>query len=338
MRLEPCNTIINNLVKNKSFNLKNFNRKIQNQNLSKNLTYIDIMALHQYIDSKRMMANIDMNALQKLYKNQGRDFISKAVSFFMNTYKYPSVLKPCICYNAKINAPMAFSPANNALCINENEIADLEIEELLVGLRHEFKHFENFVNILRCAKLRLQVVKFYATQSAAEDKLNELYREHKSKPNEKFEALDKYWDCLNYYNEHPDDEKLKEKIKIFEKYRQAAVKKFGWIKFDTEESMRVEKIFTEQKKQVLNPVGLEKHSFWRYQASYDEYDAFLAQKVFENQITGNKDCLFSILKKSNQNLLNAATTNTILCKKLTKELKQALKSEDELLISFLNYD
>lgn len=339
MRLEPCNAIINNLVKNKSFSLKHFNRKIPNQYLSKDLTYIDLMALHQYTDSKRMAANIDTDALKKLYQKRGQHFLTGAVSFLMNTYNYPSALKPHIAYNKLIDGIMGFIPQDNTIAINLDRITGLSLEECLITIRHEFRHFENFVNILRCAKLRSQVVKFYATQSAAEYKLNELYIKHKKiKPNEKFEALDRYFDCLNYYYAHPEDKKLREKIKIIEKYRQIAIKKLGWIMFDKKESKRVEKIFAEHKKQVLNPVGLKKHGFWQYQASYDEYDAFLAQKVFENQITGNKNCLFSILKKSNQDLLNVTTSNSMLCKNLSKELKQALKSDDELLITFLNYD
>ena len=123
-----------------------------------------------------------------------------------------------------------------------------------------------------------------------------------------------------------------------EKYRQIAVKKLGWIRIDTEESKRAEKVFAEYKKQSLKPAGLEKQSFWQYYTSYDEYEAYLSQKVFENQITGNKDCLFSMLKKCNKSFINLIASDTGVCKYLSKELKQALKSDDELLISFLHLD
>jgi hypothetical protein len=277
--------------------------------------------------------------LPKLYKKRGKRFLSGAITYLMKTYDYPTQLKPKFQYNAIIDGTMGFSAEDNIIYVNLDRISDLTLTKLLGVIRHEFRHFEQFVDTLRCPTIWDEAIDFYAVHSMVNERLNALYKLHKkTNPKKKFNALNTSWDCINYYEEHPEDPKLKEKYKKLKKYREIAVQKLGWIIPNTEESKRVEKIFAEHKTQELRPAGLGEMSLLQYQYQYTEADAFTAQKLFENQITGNKKCLFSILKESNQKLLDVCTLDDKFCKYLSKDLKDRVRRDEELLVNFINED
>ena len=339
MKLEPWNPVINNLVKKRSFSLKSFNRKLPNQTCSKNLTYTDVMVFHQYIDSKRLNHNVNFEELQKLFHKKGKNFVSEAVSYFMKIYKYPPELRPRVIYTKYVNDFMSFSLIDNTMYINKRKTANMSLKERLIAIRHEFRHFEQSLDVLRCKELKSAPVEFYAKLNIVQEKLNDAYNAHlAAKPNEEFDAISTYWDYLNYYNDHPNDKNLLEKRKIIKKYRQKIIKHLGWIMPKTENSKRAIEMFKETAEQEINPAGLFKKDFLDYQFSYSEYDAFLAQKLFKNQIAENPKCLFSILKQSNKDLLNLSTSNDIFCKDLSKKVKSMNKIYDDLPINFLHCD
>lgn len=337
MRIEPNIPIIKKLVCEKSFSLNSFHKKVPNQAVSKKLTYLDVLSFHNYIDSKRLSKNENIEEINKLKNLTGKDLINSVIGYFMKEYKYPKELQPKVKNNKAIDGSMGFSPLTNTIFVNPSNIEDNSFENIICITRHEFKHFENFVNMLRNSYINKKAVKLLSCASAAENKLNEQYKMHEQiNPNEIFDAKNIFKGCIIYYDKHPEDMLYIKKYNELNNYRKIAIKKLGILPRRSEENYRTQKIFEEYKKKIILYTEKEINSVLDNHCTYDEYEAYLSGIIFKNQIFEKDRCLFNLLKERNKYFIDSYTNNNKLNRILSYKLKERVKYDSEYPISFLN--
>lgn len=141
-----------NLVNKPNFKLSDLSGQVPNTKVSKDLTYLDIISFHQYIQARKTKLDISNEEIENLSKESGGRFLNSALKFLLKKLNIPEEISPQIRYrNLKNAVNIAGNYETSRVRININEPPkNYDKRLLLMTILHELEHWKQMIDGLRC--------------------------------------------------------------------------------------------------------------------------------------------------------------------------------------------
>lgn len=128
-------------------------RVIPNTKVAKNLTQLDVRAMHYYAQARMYRLGITSEEVAKISKLDGKDFCTAAFDLLTKKLGIPTDVRPQLKF-IKIHdkdSLACFAPITNMLLIDLDKMNGLNLDnaEVFSAIRHEMQHFLQFKDMLR---------------------------------------------------------------------------------------------------------------------------------------------------------------------------------------------
>ena len=140
------------LVNKKNFNISDLSKKVPNTKVSKNLTYLDIVSFHQYIQARKMKLDISKEEIDNFSKETGGRFLKQALDLLLTKLNIPKQISPKIRYlKIKGSGQVVANCDIQKRIINVNTTQKKnDVKLQLIYIRHELEHWKQMVDLFRC--------------------------------------------------------------------------------------------------------------------------------------------------------------------------------------------
>lgn len=277
------NAIFKKLVSRENFKISDLNKKVPNTKVSKNLTYMDIITFHQYVQAKKNPINITPEEIEALSKETDGRFINCSLNLLLKKLNIPEAIRPKIRYFKPKTAGISGNFETSKQRINIDESLKKDTRLTLMMIRHELEHWKQLVDALRCdSTSEFMVTRNAFTLTLLKKKIKDVTPNNRAYVEDLLANRHQDPDFIRYYKQQ---KKLQRKV----------IKYLGKIDENSPEAKDCLRYIEE-----VNNFNRITSSKLNYQCSYMEYTPYVEEYSLGEKMCYPNQCAIRNFKKINE--------------------------------------
>jgi len=142
--------------------LKSLMAVIPDTKIAKNLTRLDVDSFKTYVTAKSFTLKTTSDEIKNLFSYEGEEFFSKTWEFFIEKLGFKENLLPKLAISSQDSlTPFVYELGTNTI-FRAADLSKYNKNQVFQCLRHEFRHYEQNMLVLRDDELGPNLSKFYA--------------------------------------------------------------------------------------------------------------------------------------------------------------------------------